>query len=95
MSTLSLEEIAKRLGSGTKWEIKDDKLVGSFHFPDFKKAFEFVTKVAKASEDRNHHPNILIEYNVVTLTLWTHTEDSVTEKDAELASQIEKLVKNA
>ncbi len=39
----------------------------------------------------NHHPDILITYNKVTITLSTHSEGGITEKDLNLAQQIEEI----
>ncbi len=87
---LSIEQIAEELGAGTRWQIHDAKLSGSFIFKDFSEALSFVNKVSSAARAANHHPNIFIEYNRVTLTLWTHSENGITEKDIALAKEIDK-----
>ena len=51
----------------------------------------FVTKVAILAESVDHHPDILIEYSKVTITLSTHSEGGLTEKDFNLASEIEDV----
>jgi len=50
-----------------------------------------VLRVAFESEEMDHHPDILIEYNRVRFTLRTHSEGGVTEKDFELAYRIDKI----
>ena len=53
----------------------------------------FVNQVARLAEARDHHPDILIKYNKVTMTFYTHTENAVTDKDVRLAAEIEDLLK--
>ena len=49
----------------------------------------FVSRVASMAEERQHHPDILIRYNKVTLTLSTHDAGGVTSKDLEMARALE------
>jgi 4a-hydroxytetrahydrobiopterin dehydratase len=61
-------------------------------FDDFAAAVAFVNRVAEAAEAANHHPDILVHgYNKVRLTLSTHSEGGLTERDFELASAIDRL----
>jgi 4a-hydroxytetrahydrobiopterin dehydratase len=50
-----------------------------------------VNKIAEAAEMAQHHPDIAINYNVVGVSLSTHSEGGVTQKDFDLAQQIDKL----
>ena len=75
----------------SKWIEQENKLSREFSFKDFKKALDFTNKIAKIAEELNHHPDILIHnYNKVTITSYTHTNNKVTEKDYQLADQINK-----
>ena len=75
-----------------KWIEEDMLLVRDFNFKDFKSALEFVNKVANLAQKVGHHPNILIHnYNKVRITLTTHSENKITEKDRSLAREIDKL----
>ena len=69
-----------------------DKIVKEFYFKDFNGALEFIKKVAQVSEEMNHHPEIKWNYNKVKITLVTHDEGGVTEKDIELSKKIDKLI---
>ncbi len=87
----SNEEIKKaieELGSG--WELKEDKIVKSFQFPSFMNAIEFVNGVAKIAERMNHHPIITINWRSVKLSLKSFDVDAITERDINLAKEIEK-----
>ncbi len=76
------------------WQEKDKQLVRQFTFKDFKQAFAFMTEVAVAAEELNHHPWWSNIYNVVEIKLSTHDADNtVTQKDHELAQRIDIIAK--
>jgi len=52
---------------------------------------KFVNQVADAAEAANHHPDILINYNRVTLTLWSHDSGGVTQRDLKMADKISQI----
>lgn len=63
----------------------------TWQFPDFARGMEFANAVARVAEEHNHHPDILVSYNTVTLALTTHDAGGLTEKDFLLASKIDQL----
>ena len=89
---LSDLEIQRALGSLPGWSRR-----GSFATlvigieRTFARGIEFVNRVAKAADAANHHPDIDIRYSKVTCTLSTHDAGGITEKDLELAGEIERL----
>ncbi len=85
MSKLSTEDITGRLNTLPNWSELNGSIQRTFQFKDFVQAMSFVTKVAEEAEARQHHPDILIRYNKVTLTLSTHDAGGITEKDFEFA----------
>jgi 4a-hydroxytetrahydrobiopterin dehydratase len=87
---LSAEE-ARRLAAETPgWTLKDKEISRDFRFPDFRRAMDFVLKVADLAESRDHHPDIFISYNRVTLTLSTHKIGGLSGADFTLASLINR-----
>ena len=75
------------------WKEEDNSLKRTFEFKDFKEAFAFMTKVAMAAEQMNHHPNWSNVYNTVEIALNTHDAGGVvTERDHKLAAAIDVLV---
>ena len=75
------------------WQETQNSLYRKFSFPDFKEAFAFMTRVAEAAEKLNHHPRWTNVYNTVEIWLNTHDKgDIVTEKDHQLATQIDNVV---
>jgi 4a-hydroxytetrahydrobiopterin dehydratase len=74
------------------WQEEENKLVKRLTFKDFNQAWAFLNKVAVLAEEHNHHPEIENVYNKVTLKLCTHDKgNSITEKDRELAKEIDYL----
>ena len=73
------------------WAISGETLHKTFTFTDFVAAMGFVTRVAIIAEKANHHPDIDIRWNRVSIALSTHDEGGLTEKDAALALRIERL----
>ena len=63
-----------------------------FSFRDFGDALAFVNRVGELAESENHHPDVEIRWNKVTLRWWTHIADAVTDRDYELATRSNELV---
>ena len=75
------------------WQETDNKLYKKFLFRDFREAFAFMTRVAMEAERMNHHPYWSNVYNSVEIWLSTHDAgDMVTDKDHELAKNIDALI---
>jgi 4a-hydroxytetrahydrobiopterin dehydratase len=64
----------------------------SYEFGDFAEALAFVNRVGELAERENHHPDIEIHWNRVTLRWWTHAKDAVTDRDYELAEQANSVL---
>ena len=77
--------------AGLDWEREGDALVKVVTRADFGGAMAFVNAVAGVAEAANHHPDIAISWNKVSLTLSTHDAGGITAKDLELARQIDQL----
>lgn len=74
------------------WDVVEGKKIKyQFKFGTFREAIDFVNKVADLAEEENHHPNITIIFNKVTITLLTHVIGGLSENDFILAAKIEKL----
>ena len=74
------------------WEVAGEVLRRTFEFRSFVEAMGFATSVALVAEKANHHPDIDIRWNRVTLALTTHDADGLTDRDVELAVRIDKLI---
>ncbi len=73
------------------WDEVDSALERTFSFDDFRAALAFVNRVGELAEAENHHPDIAIHYNKVTLRWWTHTAGGITDRDRELAAKTSEL----
>ncbi|MCL6521630.1 MAG: 4a-hydroxytetrahydrobiopterin dehydratase [Firmicutes bacterium] len=91
MAVLDRAEVERRLAALPGWEWAEGAIRRRYRFPDFVAAMGFVQQVALLAEKADHHPDLLVRYGEVTLTLATHSEGGVTEKDLELAARIERL----
>jgi 4a-hydroxytetrahydrobiopterin dehydratase len=73
------------------WERRGNEIVKTFQRADFAQAMTFVNEVAAAAEAAGHHPDIDIRWNKVTLTLSSHAEGGLTNRDFQLAARIQEL----
>lgn len=91
MSRLGEGEIAAELARTPGWKRSGEAIERLYRFRDFKEAMVFVNWVAVLADRANHHPDVTIHYNEVTLSLWTHSDDGLTPKDFSLARRIDAL----
>ncbi|CAN5227296.1 4a-hydroxytetrahydrobiopterin dehydratase [soil metagenome] len=89
---IETDEIPKWLKKVPEWDVEGESIHRLFEFDEFMEAIEFVNDVAEIAEDAEHHPDIDIRWNKVTLMLTTHSEGGLTENDFELARKIDNLV---
>ena len=89
MPLLSDEDILDKLGGLDGWERVDDQITKLFKLKNYIESVGFVNKVALLAERADHHPDIILQYNKVTITLTTHSDGGITEKDIDLAREIE------
>lgn len=89
MAALTPEELEATLAGLPGWQIVDGKLCKIYTTASFGAALDLVNRVGELAEAAGHHPDILINYNRVTFTLVTHDEGGITQKDIDLASQID------
>jgi 4a-hydroxytetrahydrobiopterin dehydratase len=89
---LSPAEIKSALATVPDWKKKGSLIARTYEFADFVAAIKFVNAVAKAAEKANHHPDIDIRWNKVTLAFTTHDAGGLTENDFELAGKSDNLL---
>ena len=88
---LSLGVINEKMRGLKNWALEGSSITKDLSFKDFKESLDFTNKVGELAEKHEHHPNILIQYNKVRLTLTTHSEGGLTLKDFDLAGEIDKI----
>lgn len=87
---LSLEQIHKKLQAVQGWKLVENSVVKTYRFPDFATALQLVNTVGVLAEHYDHHPDIVLKYGEATFSLTTHEAGGVTEKDLDMALEIEK-----
>jgi 4a-hydroxytetrahydrobiopterin dehydratase len=91
MALLDEAEVRRRLQGGA-WRLEGSVIARDLEFPDFRGAIAFVDRLASAAEEMNHHPDVLVHgYNKVRVSLSTHSEGGVTERDLALARELDAL----
>ncbi|MBT8378752.1 MAG: 4a-hydroxytetrahydrobiopterin dehydratase [Ignavibacteria bacterium] len=92
MAVLNDSEIKNKLASITGWNFSSNQIGKEYQLKDFAEALSFVNKIGAIAEEMNHHPHILMHsWNKVKITVSTHSEGGVTEKDFQLAVKLENI----
>lgn len=74
-----------------EWKLHERHLERTFHFPSFRFARQFVDRVADLAEEMNHHPDIALNYDKVTISLISHDANGITYRDTTLAGKIQEI----
>ena len=90
MAQLDQDQIQHRLRSIQGWSLANNSIQKTFSFQTFASAIDFVNRVARLADAADHHPDIDIRYTRVTLTLSTHSAGGLTNRDFDLAAEIER-----
>lgn len=92
MATLSTEQVREKLKALPEWKLVQGEIVREVTLKDFVAAMNFVNRVAEKAEAAGHHPDIDIRYNRVRLALVSHDAGGLTEKDFQLAAEIDAVL---
>ena len=88
---MTTQQIGDHRKAVPAWSIRAKSLRRTFEFKGFLDSVRFVKQIATKAEKLNHHPDIDIRFDKVTLTLTTHDEGGITEKDFALAKQCDAV----
>ncbi len=92
MAPLPREVVERLLGQVRGWKVEEGKqLVKAFRFKDFLEAVAFVNAITPVAEAEGHHPDLLVRWGEVRVTLWTHAVGGLTENDFILAAKIDQV----
>jgi 4a-hydroxytetrahydrobiopterin dehydratase len=91
VTLLSEAEIDQRLGGLSGWTRSGDAIRKSFKRDDFVGSVRFVSSLVEPAEGMNHHPDVSVSWDTVTVTISTHSEGGLTAADFELAEKIDAL----
>ncbi len=90
---VSDEQLKEKLDELTMWGLENGKLATRFESESYSKCVEFANEVFQIAEEENHHPEIMVEYGAVEIDLWSHEENTITEKDLKVAELIESALR--
>ena len=89
---LPIEEVKAFTAKHSAWALKDQRLTALFTFKGgFKAAVRFVQALVAPADQMNHHPDLTIIYNRVTVSLTTHDAGGITAADLKLATQVQAI----
>jgi 4a-hydroxytetrahydrobiopterin dehydratase len=91
MPALTAKQVSLHLKTVPCWSKRAQTILRTFTFDGFENVIAFVNRVARKAQKFNHHPDIDIRFNKVTLKLTTHDEGGITEKDFSLARQCDEV----
>jgi 4a-hydroxytetrahydrobiopterin dehydratase len=91
MAALNDEDVQAKLSGLDGWKKSDEAIEKQFEFDDFSGSVDFVNRLTPVANEMNHHPDLAISWNKVTVTLSTHSEGGLTDNDFELAGKIDGL----
>ncbi len=87
MPALNAKQVDLQLKAVPNWSKRAQTILRTFKFEGFLKSMDFVNRIARKAQKINHHPDIVIRFNRVTLRLTTHDQGGITKKDFSLARQ--------
>ena len=91
MAALNDEDVQAKLSGLDGWERSGGAIEKQFQFEDFTGSVDFVDRLTPVANEMNHHPDLAISWNKVTVTLSTHSEGGLTDNDFVLAGKIDGL----
>ena len=77
------------------WNEVRGALQRGYRFEDFAEAIAFVNRLAGAAEAADHHPDITISWNAVTVRWWTHVKRAITERDVDMARLTDEVASSS
>lgn len=89
---LGPEEVARLAGQLDGWQaVENHHIHKEYSFPDFASALAFVNELGRIAEEQGHHPDIMLAWGKVAVTIWTHKIDGLTESDFILAAKYDQI----
>lgn len=89
---LSDQDVVAAIQTLDSWNLKGGKIARNLEFATFNDAIAFINRIAPLADHADHHPEIFNVYNRVELELTTHDSGGLTQKDFDLARQIDGVV---
>lgn len=74
------------------WEVIDGKLTKTFKFKNYDNVLDFVNKVSKIAKKQNHHPDMLITYDTVKVTMFDHEENKISDRCYKFTNAVDEMM---
>ena len=91
MKALTIQEIKNQLKLLPSWKYQEGYIQREFEFSSFKKTINFLNEVAYIAEVKDHHPMLINNFNILEIRLSTHDVNGISQKDFDLALDIDNL----
>ena len=91
MTLLERDEIDGRVREAEGWDLEGEAIVKQFKLGDFTGAVAFLDRIVPIANEMNHHPDVSISWETVTVMITTHSEGGLTSSDFDLAERIDAL----
>jgi 4a-hydroxytetrahydrobiopterin dehydratase len=91
MIIMITESQKKKLDVKGSWEEVDKRLIRTFYFNDYDEVIVFVSKVMSIAKKQNHHPDIIVHYDNVKLSITDHEKEKVSDKCHKFALAVDKI----
>jgi 4a-hydroxytetrahydrobiopterin dehydratase len=89
MKILITESQIKKLKS--EWKVVNDKLCKRFKFDSYSDVLDFVNRVGEIAEKQNHHPDMIVKYNEVIVTMFDHEANKISDKCYKFTNAVDKM----
>ena len=89
MKILIIESQIKKLKS--EWKVVNDKLCKRFKFDSYSDVLDFVNRVGEIAEKQNHHPDMIVKYNEVIVTMFDHEANKISDKCYKFTNAVDKM----
>jgi 4a-hydroxytetrahydrobiopterin dehydratase len=86
-----LAALLSQLGGGWR-AIDEHHLEKQFRLRDFASALAFANRIGALAEEQSHHPDLHVAWGRLTVTIWTHKIDGLTESDFVFAAKVDRLL---
>jgi 4a-hydroxytetrahydrobiopterin dehydratase len=91
MPVLAETELRAQMADMAGWQVRDGALEKAYPCGDFDGSMAFVNRIAAAAAAADHHPDIAISWDTVTLRWVSHSAGGITERDVEMAGKSDGL----
>ncbi len=91
MKIIITENQKNTIMNSNNWEEVSGKLIKTFYFKEYKEVMSFVSKVMLIAEKQNHHPDMVVHYDNVKLSITDHDKGKVSDKCHKFVSEVNKI----